>query len=144
MAISSRFVCQHRWSGLPRRLLMGIVMAGVAASTSACGGQGSATGAPQNSPVKLDVSSLYVTVENQAGLPLTNVSISIVPFGVGGAFTSFSPRMESAEKRNIMLGDFRGQDGTPFSLRAAKPKTIRIEASDVAGKKYSVEYPWTQ
>ena len=141
MALSFPFAYRQRWI---RWFLIGVTMAGVAVLASACAGQGSATGIPQNSPVKLDISSLYVTIENQAGLPLTNMSVSIVSYGVGGAFTAFFPRLESAEKRSIMLGDFRGQDGTSFSLRAVRPKTVRLEASDVTGKKYDVEYPWTQ
>lgn len=142
MAISFRFGYRRCSIRLARRLLMGVVMAGVAASASACAGQGSATGIPENSPVRLEVSSMFISIQNQAGLPLTDMRVSIVPYGIAGAFTTSFARLDSTEKRNIMLGDFRGRDGTPFSLRAVRPKAVRIEASDVAGKKYEVEYPW--
>ena len=144
MAISFRFGCRRRSIRRPQGLLMWVVMAGVAVSTGACAGQGSATGTPENSPVRLEMSSMFISIENQAGLPLRDMRVSIVPYGIAGAFTTFFPRLDNTEKRNIMLGDFRGQDGTPFSLRAVRPKAVRIEASDIAGKKYEVEYPWSQ
>ena len=36
----------------------------------------------------------------------------------------------------------RSRDGTPFSLRVIKPKSIRIKATDLNGKAYDFENPW--
>ena len=141
MALSFPFAYRQRWI---RWFLIGVTMAGVAVLASACAGQGSATAIPQDSPVRLEVSAMFISLENQAGQPLTDIMVSIVPNGPGAPYTSLVSRLENTEKHDIMLGDFRGRDGSPFSRRAVRPRAVRIEASDISGKKYAVEYPWTQ
>jgi len=41
-----------------------------------------------------------------------------------------------------LLDVLRSRDGTPFSLRVIKPKSIRIKATDLNGKAYDFEIPW--
>jgi hypothetical protein len=41
-----------------------------------------------------------------------------------------------------MLGELVGRDGTPFSLRVAKPNAVEVKGKDVNGKEYAVKVPW--
>ena len=41
-----------------------------------------------------------------------------------------------------MLGDFSSRDGTQFSLRVVKPKTVEVKGTGADGKTYSVSVPW--
>jgi hypothetical protein len=50
--------------------------------------------------------------------------------------------MENAEKRDVALGSFLGRDGATFSLRAVRPKAVRVTGKDLATKAYSVERDW--
>jgi hypothetical protein len=106
-----------------------------------CSEQGSASQDP-NAPVKIEISQMYVTVRNNAGLALNDVSVSIVPVGRSTVFGKFVGRIENAESRDVMLGDFRGRDGTPFNLRAIKPRSVEVTGKDVTGKAYNIEVAW--
>jgi hypothetical protein len=105
-----------------------------------CSEQGAAQDA--NAPVKVETSQMYVTVRNDSGLPLNEVAVSIVPAGRATVYNKFVGRLENAESKNIMLGEFYGRDGTPFSLRVAKPRSVEVKASDIKGTKYNIEVPW--
>jgi hypothetical protein len=120
--------------------LLTVVLAACAAA--ACAGQPAATQMAADSPIRVTVSPPFLTVENQAGLALTEITIAIVPAGRQTVFTKFVPRLENGEKRDYTLADFRGRDGTPFNLRVVRPTAVRIEATDTTGRKYEVESPW--
>jgi hypothetical protein len=105
-----------------------------------CSEQGAAQDA--NAPVKVETSQMYVTVRNDSGMSLNEVSVAIVPAGRTTIYNKFLGRLENSESRNVMLGDFVGRDGTPFSLRVAKPRTVQVKAVDIKGNKYDVEVPW--
>ena len=96
----------------------------------------------QNAPVKITTSQMYVTVRNDSGAPLSDVTVSIVPVGRQTIFNKFIGRLESSESRNVMLGDFLGRDGTPFSPRVVKARSVELKGKDVKGKDYSTEAPW--
>jgi hypothetical protein len=113
----------------------------LAALAVGCSAQSSASQDP-NAPVKIETTPMYVTVRNDSGLALNEVSVAIVPVGRSTVFSRFIGRLESAESRNLMLGDFVGRDGTPFSLRAVKPRSVEVKGQDVKGQTYSVEVPW--
>jgi hypothetical protein len=107
---------------------------------SSCAGQGSAQDA--NAPVKVETSQMYVSVKNDSGMALNDVSVAIVPMGRTTVYTEYVGRMENAESRKIMLGDFNGRDGTPFSLRVVKPKAVQVKGTDVNGKLHEVDVAW--
>jgi hypothetical protein len=107
---------------------------------SSCAGQGSAQDA--NAPVKIETSQMYVTVTNDSGMALNDVTVAIVPMGRSTLFTEYVGRLESSDSRKIMLGDFNGRDGTPFSLRVIKPKSVQVKGTDAAGKTREVEVAW--
>lgn len=106
-----------------------------------CSEQGVASQDP-NAPLKVEIAQMYVTVHNNAGLALNEVSVSIVPVGRSTVFSKFVGRIENAESRDVMLGDFRGRDGTPFNLRAIRPRAVEVTGKDVTGKAYNLEVPW--
>jgi hypothetical protein len=86
-------------------------------------------------------SSIDVTVENQAGQPLVDVVIAIKPIG-RSPYTKEIRRVENGQKRSFSLSEFTGNDGTPFSLRLARPKEITVTAVDALGKKVEMTTPW--
>jgi hypothetical protein len=112
----------------------GLILAG-------CSEQGAASQAA-GAPIKVQTSQMFITVKNDAGMPLTDVTISINPPTRTTVYTKFFGRLENSESRDVMLGDFSGRDGTPFSLRVVKPKTVDVKGTGADGKTYSVTVPW--
>ena len=106
-----------------------------------CSEQGSASQAA-DAPVKIQTSQMFITVKNDAGLPLTDVTISIVPPTRTTVYTKYVGRLENAESRDVMLGDFSGRDGTPFSLRVVTPKAVELKGTGADGKDYNISVPW--
>ena len=92
--------------------------------------------------IDVQTSQLSVLVENKVGMPLVDVEVAIVPVGGIMQFTKFAGRMENAEKRDIALSSFSGRDGTPFSLRVVRPKTVRVTGKDLNNKPIQVDVPW--
>ena len=111
------------------------------ALAAGCSEQGAASQDPA-APVKIETSSMYVTIRNASGLALNDVTVGIVPVGRSTTYTKFVGRIENAAERNVMLGEFVGRDGTPFSLRVVKPRSVEVRGKDVKGKDYIVEAPW--
>ena len=116
------------------------LLVALALFTLGCSEQGQAQDA--NAPVKILTSQMYVTVRNDSGAPLNDVSVAIVPVGRQTIFNKFIGRLENSESRNVMLGDFLGRDGTPFSLRVVKPRSVELKGKDVMGKDYATEVGW--
>ena len=110
--------------------------------SAGCSEQSSADRLPADSPVLIDVSQAFVTIQNKAGMALGEVSISIATY-TPVEYTKRMPRMENNEKRQISLGDFRSSDGTPFSPGRVRAKSLRLRAKDIVGKSYDIEVPWS-
>jgi hypothetical protein len=108
--------------------------------TLGCSDRGAAQDA--DAPVKITTSQMYVTLRNDSGAPLSDVTVSIVPVGRQTIYNKYVGRLESSESRNVMLGDFLGRDGTPFSLRVVKPRSVELKGKDVKGKDYTAEVGW--
>jgi hypothetical protein len=106
-----------------------------------CSDQGVAS-QDANAPVKIQISQMYVTVRNDSGMPLNDVSVSIVPLGRSTIYSKFVGRLDNAQSRDVMLGEFMGRDGTPFSLRVAKPRSVVVTGKDVKGQDYNIETAW--
>ena len=105
----------------------------------------SASGVPaqdENAPIAIQASQMSILIENKVGMPLLEVDVTIVPVGGATLFNKRVGRMENAEKRDLRPGDFYGRDGTTFSLRVVRPKSVRVSAKDLNGKEYNVEAPW--
>ena len=92
--------------------------------------------------VAVNISSIFMTVENRAAQPLFDIRIAIKPIGGATEYTTLISRMEASEKRTISLGDFHGRDGTPFSLRVVRPKEVSVTAINLTDQKYAMTVPW--
>jgi hypothetical protein len=106
-----------------------------------CSEQSSATQDP-NAPIKIETNQMYVGVKNDAGLALNDVTVSIVPTGRSTVYSKFVGRIENAESRQVMLGEFYGRDGTPFSLRVVRPRSVEVKGKDVKGQEHRAEIAW--
>jgi hypothetical protein len=123
-----------------REAFAALCVAAVLAAGCASGGMPEPP--PADAPIVVEVSPTMVTFQNKTGMPLTSVTVAILPYGPGGEFTRRLSRIENTIKRDVPLGEFRGRDGTPLNLRVTRPKSVRLEAEDATGKKYEVEVPW--
>ena len=106
-----------------------------------CSSSGSES-AQNQAQIAVQTSQLSVVVENKVGMPLVDVMVAIVPVGGVGRYTKLAGRMENAEKREFELSSFYGNDGTPFSLRVVRPKTVRVTGKDLNNKAVQVDVPW--
>ena len=102
----------------------------------------SAASQDANAPIKIETSQMYVTVRNESGLALNDLSVAIVPMGRTTTYTKYIGRLENSDTKNVMLGDFVGRDGTPFSLRVAKPRSVEVTATDVRGQDHRTQVAW--
>ena len=122
----------QRWVFSGVGLFAAVVLAACASGSSAL----------VDSPVTVETGQMFVTVQNVAGLPLTDVTIGVKPAGIQPEYQTFYRRLESEEKRDISLGDFRGNDGTQLNLQVVRPQYVHVTATDINGKAYDVELPW--
>lgn len=121
--------------------LVTALVAGLAGA--ACGStRGSATASSENGAFEVKTSQLFITVANRSGRPLVDIRVGIVPAGRMTTFTTSYARMESAEKRDFSLALFRSSDGTPFSLRVHRPRSVKVSGKDLDGKTHETEVSW--
>jgi hypothetical protein len=112
---------------------------------AACSGS-SATGAVGTSGqgaafLSVDTASPpIVTVENLTDAPLVDINVGLKS-GIL-VFSDSISRLEPKEKRQIRHGDFASRDGTPFSLRVARPREVILTAKDLSGKRMETTVPW--
>jgi hypothetical protein len=124
------------------RLLMKIVMFSAAAlAFGACAGGAPVQAQDGNAAIGIQTSQLSIVIENRVGMPLTDVSVSILPIGGATEFKKFVGRMENAEKKDLALGGFC-RDGTTFNLRVVRPRAVRVTGKDLNAKPYDVEARW--
>lgn len=93
-------------------------------------------------PFGVEVSAMYITVENRAGTALVDGKVEIVPAGRVVVFSTSWPRMESGDKRDFMLNVFRGSDGTPFRRGVIRARQVKVTAKDLYGKVYERQVPF--
>ena len=112
--------------------LTGVALAGCSGSAAT----------EDSSLIGVETSQFSVVIVNKVGMPLTDVQVAILPVGGVTQFTKMAGRLDNGEKREIALGGFFGRDGTPFSLRVVKPKTVRVTAKDMNNKPVQIDVPW--
>lgn len=93
-------------------------------------------------PIGVQVSAMYITIENRTGTALVDGKVEIVPAGRLVVFSTSWPRIEVGDRRDFMLNVFRGSDGTPFRRGVVRARQVRVTARDLAGKTYSREVPF--
>ena len=121
------------------RLLLAVTLALAALGSGGCSSSGSAIG--ENPLIGVQVSPLWITVENKAGMALTDLEIEIVPAGTQLVYSTNHYRLENGEKRDFAANTFRSRDNTPFNVRVSRPKAVRVTAKDVSGKVVQTEVP---
>ncbi len=121
-------------------LVLGWIVSGCYGSARESGAVG--TSGEREPAIVVETSSMYVTVENRSGAPLLDLRVAIKPVGVGTPFTTTISRLEGGERRDVLLGNFRGRDGTPFNGRLVRPKHVMVSAVDLVGKNHEVTVPW--
>jgi len=124
----------------PSYVVLAAAIAVASLTSAGCSEQGSAQ-MPADSPIVLSTQQIMITVQNKAGLPLTNAKLTVVAFG-NTEFTKTFSRLENSETREVLLSDLSSRDGTAYNARLSKPKTVRLTATDPIGKEYTVETPW--
>lgn len=130
-------------TSLARRRSFTFVVGAVLLGLAACTGAPKLPGAKEGpAPVGIEVSQMFITVDNRSGGPLTNVTVVVIPVGAQTLFTTTLYRLENAEKRDLSFSSFRGRDGTPFDRRVVRTKAVKVTATDVMGKPVEVEVPW--
>ncbi len=94
-----------------------------------------------SSGIGIETSSLYLTIENRAGSPLSDVNVSLEG---GGAttYTAHVAKMATGEKKDIPTGSLKGRDGSTLNLLAVHPRQITVTGVDLMGKKHDVTVPW--
>jgi len=133
---------------MERRSLAGGAVVSMAAVLSfaavlfsvSCAGGG--TGSDAGGDLTVETSSMWVTVGNKAGMPVTDVTVEIIPVGGATVYSATHYRLEDGNTHDFPVNTFRGRDGTPFDLRVARPKSVRVNCKGVDGKPRSVEVPW--
>lgn len=116
------------------------LIAAVLLPLAGCAEQGSAAQAA-DAPVLVEQHQTFITLQNRAGLPLVDVRLAVVPYS-RTEFSKILNRFESGERRDVMMSELSSRDGTTFSPRLVNPKSVKITAGDIVGKRYEVEVPW--
>ncbi|HVH29211.1 MAG TPA: hypothetical protein VM818_20795 [Vicinamibacterales bacterium] len=81
-----------------------------------------------------------VTLQNMTDQPLVDINVALKS-GIL-LFSDSISRLEPKEKRQLRHGDFASRDGTPFSLRIARPREVILTAKDLSGKQMEATVPW--
>lgn len=112
----------------------------VAVTGVACTGDSEVAQAADDAAIGIETGSMFVTIQNKAGAPLLDLTVEIQT--AGAPFTHLVTRLEAGEKQDVSLNSFSSRDGTTFNLRLAKPRAVRVTATDLTSKKYEVRAPW--
>ena len=114
-------------------LLAGFVVSGCSSSKGTPGAAGTSgiTSGPAFMDVKLTTSSIIVS--NKAGQPLKDVYFKIKSDRGSSVYQTRLTRMESTERREIPLAEFKTPGGLPW--RGGKPAQFLANAEDFVGAK---------
>ena len=119
----------------------GVVVVLAAAVIIGCATDSGIT-APDDSPVTIEVSDLFLTVRNVAGLPLSDLTIGIKPTGVRPEYQMQVRRLATGQELDIPYAEFRGVDREPLMLQSINPRSVHIVATDQNGGQHDVQLPW--
>ena len=110
-------------------------------AVGACGGV-MPPAQPENAPLRIENTQMFITVENRSGLALRDLTVQIVPTGRATEYLITVPRLENGDKRDFPLGSFRGRDGTPFNLRVVRPKSVKVSGTNINNQVIEAEVAW--
>ncbi len=112
---------------------------------SACAGPGvekAVGGGAAETPVEVHTSESAVTVENHTGRALLNVRVAIDATGSPAAFVRTIPSIETGQTMNLLLTDFRTEEGVVFDPFATAPARVTVNARDALTNSYEVTADW--
>ena len=116
-----------------------LTLLAVSAAASCSGGDPGA--ASLDGAFAIEVSQMYITVENRTGLPIVGGDVEIIPVGILPPFSASLPRLEPGGGTTIQLNAFRGSGG-PFNRNIARGRSVRVTATDPLGDVYEHEVPF--
>ena len=131
-----------RFRGFPIALSLLIAAAAGAACSSSENAEAGAVGTTATGGLAVTFSQTYLTIENRTGVPIVDGELQIMPRGVMPPFRAVLPRIEGSGRRELLYSQFRSKDGTPFRRGATRARTVKIVATDMAGKKLEQEVPF--
>ncbi len=117
---------------------LGVVVGLLSLTALGCTG----SGAKGDERIGVQTSSFGVNVENRSGARISDITVEIVPYGAATSYTVKHYGMQSSEKRDFYLYNFRARDGMALDLSVSRPKFVRVSATDFNGKPMQVEVPW--
>lgn len=107
-----------------------------------CATQGSASPAVvSNDPVVIEVSDKSVSVFNQTGSPLVNVSVVLLPTQ-GSPFTKILARVDHQQRTQIAIKDLKTSQGVSFDPKITQGLKVLVSAANEAGQRYEASVPW--
>ena len=124
------------------RMTVGMMVGVVALAVVSFGCDSGASSMENDGSFEIQTSQLFVSVTNTAGQPLMSIRVAIIPVGRQTEFSTSHARMESSERRDFSLAQFRGRDGTDFNLRVHNPRSVKVTAVNLNGETHTVEVPW--
>jgi hypothetical protein len=119
-----------------------LAAAALAACSSGDSAEAGAVGTSSSDPLAVTFTQSAITIENRTGVPVTDVRLQITPRGVYPPFRATMPRIETSQKVDVSLSQFRSADGTPFRQGVIRTRNLRVTATDVTGKTYEQEMPF--
>ena len=135
--------CPPRFRGSLRiALLLSLAAWPVAACSSGDTAEAGAVGTAASDPLAVTFSQMYLTVQNQTGVPIVDAELQIVPRGVMPPFRTRLHRLETSQQLDVPFNQFYSRDGTPFRRGATRTRSLRITATNVTGKKFEQEVPF--
>ena len=129
---------------VPMFMKLSVAFAG-ALLLAACAGPGvdkAVGGGAAETPVEVHTSESAVTVENRTGRALLNVRVAIDATGAPAAFVRTIPSIEPGQTMNLLLTDFRTEEGVIYDPFAAAPARVTVKARDTLTNSYEVTAVW--
>ena len=112
---------------------------GCSGSPEAAAGATGTSGTTEPAFIDVQFTATSVIISNRAGMPIKDLVIALKPSRGSMSYETRIDRMESTQKKEIPLLEFKSGGGIPW--RSGKPKEITASATDVAGAKRNMAVP---
>jgi hypothetical protein len=129
---------------MTRRTIVTLLSALAVSMSLACSSERTSgaigTSGSSDSGISIETGSLYITIENRAGSPLSDVNVSI---DAGGApYIAHIAKLATGEKKDIPITTLKKRDGETLNLLAVRPRHVTVTGVDLFDKKHDVTVPW--
>jgi hypothetical protein len=114
-------------------LLAGFAVTACSSSTAGTPGATGTSGSSGTAFMDVQLKGTSILIANKAGQQLKDVYLSIRPGRGSSVYQMRLTRMESTERREIPLADFKTPGGLPW--RSGKPAQFAANAQDFVGAK---------